>query len=206
MKNKIDKIAELEFNSIVTIKIIEMYDDLKDVFMSDLDETFEMVKESVFNKSESEEVESLLLEVFNKIILTREEFIEKYTNNLSSLKGKLTTSKEVKTDVVKVEPKPEETPLKKVKNPKEEETKVKIPRRYGLLSIRKDIEKQGGVQTPLQRAMIASNDLKNLYVNIDKRLIKDYFTGETNITENEYRMLIKAINTVKYISNQIIKK
>ena len=80
------------------------------------------------------------------------------------------------------------------------------PRRYGKEKIDKDIANQGGIPTPIQRAMLSTNNLKNLFVNISNKLIKDYFTDEPSLTDEDYRKIQAVVTTVERQFKEIIKK
>lgn len=209
MTKTIEKIADLEFNEIATLKLIEMNEDLTSILIGDENTTFADLYEKQATGKLNQEIKTDMVEIFEKIILTKKDLASKYSNILeTSLVNKLVTTKKEKVapkavtkQVVPTTPKVVEKVAKETK-----EDKVEIPRRYGLVAVNEDIAKQGGKPTILQSAMISGNDLKNLYVNVNNRLIKDYFTKESNITDAEYRDLIKAIATIKQIVNPIIKK
>ena len=99
----------------------------------------------------------------------------------------------------------EETPtLEQTKPPvKKEKT---LPRRYGKINIVKDIEKQGGKVTNVQMTALAVNDLKNIYVNLNKRLINDMLTDNPKLTDEDYREIRSAINIVKAKLKNVLKK
>lgn len=209
MTKTIEKIADLEFNEIATLKLIEMNEDLTSLLISDENTTFADLYEKQATSKLNEDTKSDILEIFEKIILTKKDLASKYSNLLEKcLANKLVATKEEKVTPKVVTKQVVPTTPKVIKKVAKEtkEGKVEMPRRYGLVAVNEDIAKQGGKATILQSAMISSNDLKNLYVNVNNRLIKDYFSQESNITDAEYRDLIKAIATIKQIVNPIIKK
>jgi hypothetical protein len=179
MVKTVEKLVDLEYNELVTLGLIEKNEDLSSIFTSEINLSYNVLYTLQKEGKLSEETKSLLLDLFNKVILTRSNFIEAYKNMLSSP----STLKEVST-------KPKKISL--------------IPRRYGKEKIMQDV----GVNkaSSIQRAMLASNDLKNIYVNINNRLIKDYITKENTLTSEDYRDILSAITTLKRLISPIIKK
>jgi hypothetical protein len=80
-----------------------------------------------------------------------------------------------------------------------------VPRRYGKENVERDITIQGGVATPLQRAMLSTNNLKNLYVNMSNKLIREYF-GDAVLTDEDYRKIQSVVTTVERQFKEILKK
>lgn len=79
-------------------------------------------------------------------------------------------------------------------------------RRYGKDKIQKDIKEQGTPATPLQRAMIDLNDVRNLYVKLSDRGIKDLLGGGQNFTEEDCRKISAIVKTFKQQAESIINK
>jgi len=50
------------------------------------------------------------------------------------------------------------------------------------------------------------NDLKNVYVNLNSRLINDMLTTNPKLTDEDYRDIRSAINIVKTKLKDILKK
>jgi hypothetical protein len=110
----------------------------------------------------------------------------------------------VEPDVV-VEPKVV-VESKPIKAPSEAKKEKSIPRRYGKDKILKDVKEQGTPATSLQRAMIDLNDIRNLYVKLSDRAIKDMFGGTENFTEEDCRKITAVIKTFKQQVESLISK
>jgi glycerophosphoryl diester phosphodiesterase len=81
-----------------------------------------------------------------------------------------------------------------------------IPRRYGKEKILKDINKQGGNPTLVQRAMLRVNDLKNIYAVLSSRGIKDMVTGTNTLSDVDCRDIISAITIIERRLDNLLKK
>ncbi len=81
-----------------------------------------------------------------------------------------------------------------------------LPRRYGKDKIQADIEKQGGNPTELQRAMLAVNDLKNIYVNLTARGIKDMLGNTKLLSDSDCRDIVAVVSTVEKKLKEILKR
>ena len=81
-----------------------------------------------------------------------------------------------------------------------------LPRRYGKALISKDIQKQNGKPTNAQLTALEINQLKNIYVNINTRLINDMLTDKPIFTDEDYRDIRSAIDIMKNKLKKIIKK
>lgn len=86
------------------------------------------------------------------------------------------------------------------------EVAKKLPRRYGKDKIEADIEKQGGKPTELQLAMLAVNKLKNIYVNLTARGIKDMVGGTKLLSESDCRDIVAVVSTVEKKLKPILKR
>ena len=95
-------------------------------------------------------------------------------------------------------------PVVKAKSTTKKE--VELPRRYGLRAIEEDIKKQGGKPTSVQRASISVNLLKNAYVNLSNRLIKDMLRDEKILTDEDYRAITSTVNLLLNKLDPILKK
>ena len=99
-----------------------------------------------------------------------------------------------------------ETPIKDIIEDKVSEKKESlVPRRYGKEKITKDIEAQGGKSTPVQRAMLKVNDLKNIYVNLSTRGIKDMIANTDSLSDEDCRKIVSAITTFERQMAEIVK-
>jgi hypothetical protein len=189
MKKTIEKLVDLEYNELVTLGLIEQNEDLNSIFTSEINLPFTTLYQLQVNGKLSEPTKELLVNLFEKVILTRTEFIDKYKRMLTSPP----VVKQTVTDVSGVG-----QFQKKIKK------ESVVPRRYGKEKIMQDIGTEKA--SSIQRAMLASNDLKNMYVNVNNRLIKDYFTKENTLSDVQYREIASAITTLQRLIKPIIKK
>jgi hypothetical protein len=192
MKTEVDKIMDLEYDELITLAVIESDEDLKEIFYDDVKISYNMLltlsKENKLNK----ETKEFIRKIFDKLILINKQLINKYV---------LLAEGESK-NVMKQE---ETQPV--IQEPKEPEKKEKIlPRRYGKMNIVKDIQNQGGKATNAQLAALEVNDLKNIYINLNNRLINDLLTDNPRLNDEDYRDIRSAIKIVKTKMKNILKK
>jgi hypothetical protein len=149
----------------------------------------------------------MITSIFEELISTKEEYAIRYNQLLNT--GEDIQPEPIVETVVEpvieavVEPIVEVKPkaVKVVKVVKEKS----VPRRYGKENVERDITIQGGVATPLQRAMLSTNNLKNLYVNMSNKLIREYF-GDAVLTDEDYRKIQSVVTTVERQFKEILKK
>jgi hypothetical protein len=145
----------------------------------------------------------MITSIFEELICTKEEYAIIYNQYLNS--GDVVEPEKVVEQVVEMV---EVAPVVKIKPIEIKATKVvkekAFPRRYGKENIEKDILKQGSPANSLQRAMLSTNLLKNLYVNMSNKLIKEYF-GNAVLTDEDYRKIQSVVTTVERQFQQILK-
>lgn len=190
-KFEIKKLEDLEYNEIVTIGVIESDVDLTSIFREKINLPFSLLRTMSKKFELTEDIKDTLNAIFNSIILTKKEYISKYKQLGDA-------------DYVYEEPITEQV-IEKLTNNKPKPIKEgALPRRYGKDKIMEDVASQNGVITPIQRAQLAINDIKNCYVQLDKRLIKDAFTDNTKLTDEQYRLIVSLANIVKNQTKIII--
>jgi len=183
MKKEITKIKELEYNELITIGLIESDEDLSTIFMEEVKMPFNMVRTFAKANKLSPETKTLIKDLFDKVILTKDTLINRY-------------------QLMSIQP-TTEAPAEKPIKPK----KVKeLPRRYGKDSIQKDIAKQGGKATSVQLAALELNDLRNIYVKLNARLINDMLTDKPILSIEDYREIRSAISILKNKLKNLLKK
>lgn len=96
-----------------------------------------------------------------------------------------------------------ESPAKKA-NAKEE--KPKLPKHYGKTQIENDIKKQGTPATETQKAMLALNEMRNMYSKLKTRGISDMLAGTDHLSEEDARTIVAVVNTMKKKLNPILGK
>jgi hypothetical protein len=206
MITKVEKILELEYDESVALVVIENNQDLKEIFQDDVKISFNMLYTLSKENKLNEETKEIIKNIFDKIILTSKPLINKYLlfgEKENKFFGKVETPVQETEHVEEVIEKPKEEVNTATKKPKKEKA---LPRRYGKASILKDIEKQGGKANNSQLTALAVNDLKNVYVNLNSRLINDMLTTNPKLTDEDYRDIRSAINIVKTKLKDILKK
>jgi len=176
----ISKLKDLDYNEFVALQVIERDEDLLSMFNEEVTMSFSMVKTLSQKDKLSTETQEYVRELFDKIILTKENLIDWYL--------RLSEGKEIK-------------PVAKIKA-KESDTKdAGLPRRYGKAYIMKDIEAQGGKATNAQLTALAVNDLKNLWVTLQARMVKDMLLEDSEKISAEDLRTIRA--TIKLFKNKV---
>lgn len=88
---------------------------------------------------------------------------------------------------------------------KQEKTK-KYPKWYGKEKVEAEIKANGGVATTQQRGMLAINDLKNTWSQLNALGIKDTLGDTRVISDESWRVLIATVGIMQTKANQIIKE
>ena len=203
MANTIEKLAELEYNELITLGMMEQCGDLREIFTDEIKVPFTMLYSLQKEGKLNDETKKLLVELFENLILTSKDLIGKYQRLMQSPPTPQTESIAV-AEVVEIAV--VEEPIKVIVKDKVSEKKESvIPRRYGKEKITKDIEAQGGVATPVQRAMLKVNDLKNIYVNLSTRGIKDMVANTDSLSDEDCRKIVSAITTFERQMADIVK-
>ena len=73
----------------------------------------------------------------------------------------------------------------------------KTPRRYGKVLIENDILKQNGESTELQKTMLALNDLKSMYINLNGKGTSDRFKGTNKISDADGKTIRAIVRTFR---------
>ena len=215
MAKTVEKIIDLEFDELTTLALIEQNDDLLSIFTDEVKIPFSVLYTLQKENKLSEDTKILIETLFDKIILTSRNLVEKYLRLSNKDFTELKKLDEENVGVILEEINLgstndntiiNEEPINvainnKVSNKKE----TVIPRRYGKEKITKDIEAQGGVATPVQRAMLKVNDLKNIYVNLSTRGIKDMVGGTDSLSDEDCRKIVSAITTFERQMAEIVK-
>jgi len=204
-----EKVADLEYDELTSLYLIETDELLNELFVEKIKTPFNLLYKFIKDGDEllSTETKDYIFELFDKIISTRSNLAERYqhlqttdyVNQKLINKGVIENLEATPVAIPVVEKEPTNVVVK----PKKEK---ELPRRYGAIRVIKDIEKNGGKATPAQRASLNNNELKNLYVKIDKQLIKKMLSSDNNLSDEDCRKISKAINTFKQQIKTIIKK
>jgi hypothetical protein len=199
----VEKIAELEFNELVALNVIEKDEDLCSMFTEDVRLPFSMLyrmsKDNVLN----EDIKELIFDFFDKVISTKKSYVEKYLRVLNSDVENLVPAEVVSQEIPTVA---EIAIVGKPATKKTTSTTKKLPKWYGKEKIVQDIKNQGGVGTNPQLAALANNDLKNIYLTMNNKCINDMLTDTRKLTDEEYRTFKSAVRTIQNVLNPILKK
>ena len=80
------------------------------------------------------------------------------------------------------------------------------PRRYGKLQIQKDIIAQGGDSTELQKTMLALNELKSMYLNLNGKGVSDHYKSTEKLSVAEQRAIRSAVSTFRKMTASALKR
>lgn len=185
----IDIGQEVKFDSYKTLCVIEKDSMISEIFRDENKVEYSLLKTMATQGLINPDTEQLLKSIFEKIILERKALLQMYISvgEVPSITPSLTPSFT-----------PSLTPsVKKEKA---------LPRRYGKNKIEADIKKQGGKPTEEQLAGLRVNELKNIYVNLEARVIKTLLSDDKVLTEEDCRTIRATIDTVKKKLEEILKK
>jgi hypothetical protein len=200
MATTISKLKDLDYDEIVALAVIEKDEDLNEIFTDEVKMSFNMLRTLSKEGKLSKDTQDFIRQLFDKIILTKSNLINKYVL-LAEADGK--TIGIVKTEPVE-EPKPEM--VVEAPKPTKEKKEKELPRRYGKANILKDIANQGGKASNAQLTALAINDLKNIYNNLNARMVNDLLTDKPKLTDEDYRDIRATITIVKNKLKDILKK
>lgn len=215
MAKTVEKIIDLEFDELTTLALIEKNDDLLSIFTDEVKIPFSILYTLQKEGRLNEDTKKLLEILFDKIILTSRNLVEKYLSlsnkdftelkkldkeNVGIILEEINLGGTNDSSIINEEPISEV-----IKDKVSVKKESAIPRRYGKEKITKDIETQGGVATPVQRAMLKVNDLKNIYVNLSTRGIKDMIANTDSLSDEDCRKIVSAITTFERQMADIVK-
>ena len=231
MSKTLTKIKDVEYNELVVLLLLYNNKKLWDIFKDQLKLSIHALITIAKNNGLSYETKEVLESFFNDIILTHSSVLEDYENYLSVYKQKgldKFVSSKVKNEESVTPVTPSEPVVKEVKTEKTaeiiEETKVatstpkevdtakkkpkrKLPRRIGKEAIEKMIAENGGKSTQLHRVMLRINDLKNMYVKLQARGIKEMHVEDGSVlSDDECRTITSAITILEQKVSGILKK
>jgi len=200
MATTISKLKDLDYDEIVALAVIEKDEDLNEIFTDEVKMSYNMLRTLSKEGKLSEGTQDFIRQLFDKVILTKSSLINKYVL-LAEADGK--TIGEVQSVPVE-EPKPEM--VVEAPKPTKEKKEKELPRRYGKANILKDIANQGGKASNAQLTALAINDLKNIYNNLNARMVNDLLTDKPKLTDEDYRDIRATITIVKNKLKDILKK
>jgi hypothetical protein len=201
----VEKIADLDYNELVALNVIEKDEDLCSMFTEDVRLPFSMLYRMSKENTLNEDIKEIIFDFFDKVISTKKNYVEKYLRVLNSDFENLVPAEVVTQEIpVIVEVAPVEKPI--IATKKTLATTKKLPKWYGKEKIVQDIKNQGGVGTNPQLAALANNDLKNIYLTMNNKCINDMLTDTRKLTDEEYRTFKSAVRTIQNVLNPILKK
>lgn len=190
-----EKVAELKYDELTSLYLIETDELLKSIFVEKINTPFNLLYKLNKEGQLSQETKDYIYELFDKVISTRENLADRYQHlQNTDYPNKHIFGNQINEDVLVLDSKPMS---KKTKT---------LPRRYGKENILKDIAKQGFPPTPLQLAMIDIYEVRNLHTKLADRGIKDIFLDSKNYTDEECRKIRAIVKTFKQQVNEIINK
>ena len=170
--------TETKFDLFKTLYLIKTEQELLDVYDMGVDVSIQTTITNAKNNLLSDKTLNYLQDVFTHIILNNPKFLDKYSRVNSSQTLNVTT-------VIPPTPPVELS-----------EKEYPIPRRYGKEKIIADVKKDNRKLTAIERALISCNNIKNIHVNLERRLIHDLFVdredidGDKVLTDGECRDII----------------
>ena len=215
MAIEVAKLKEMDYNTTITLGVIEQDADLKAIFTDDIKLPFNILYKLSEEGTLNDRTKELLAIIFEKLILTKKELINKYLQFANTKGVEINQTKELEIEVEQEEEidngedsivpvKPVVVTHKKTIF-KKEKTGKELPRRYGKEKIIEDVKRQGAA-TPVQRAMLKVNDLKNIYVNLSARGIKDMLGDAGLLSDEDCRKIVSVITIAERQLEDILKR
>jgi len=196
MATEVKKIKNLDYNELITLTLIENDEDLNNIFVDEIKMSYNLLRTLSEEGKLNEKTKDFIKEIFEMIVLTKTNLISKYLNLAKKNGIAIQIIGELDEEESLPEEQPEQEP-EEVPNPKKEPSEGKLPRRYGKASIEKDILAQGGKATNVQLTGLAVNELKNLWVNLSSKMIKELLSGEQVLSDEDYRTIRSTIKMMK---------
>lgn len=190
---------ETNFDLFKTLYLIKTEQELLDVYDMGVDVSIQTTITNAKNNLLNDKTLNYLKDIFTHIILNNTKFLDKY-NRVNSSKQFTNVTNDVTPPTKTIELTEKEYP---------------IPRRYGKEKIIADAKKDNRKLTPIERALISCNNIKNMRVNMERRLIHDLFVDRNDIdgnkilTDSECRDIIAIeelmINKLKILFNKKVR-
>ena len=201
MSYEIKKVAELEYNELVTLAVIENDEDLSSIFSEDVNMSYSLLKTLAQDNKLSDETKEILYDIFEGLILTTQRHANNYVRfGGIPISNGFIKDKPIEVELTKLLETTSEPKLVKVKKER------KISKWYGKERLVKEIAEQGGEANPTQRAMLELNELKNIYSKLLTKGIKDLETGSEILSEEDCRTIESTILILKRRLNKVLNK
>jgi hypothetical protein len=167
MSTKTNVETEVTFDLIKTLMVIESDKDLTEVLRTEYGTEFPLMYAMARDGGMKKKAEKFIRGIFEKLITTKPNYLEKYMG--------IENVNEV---------------LVKDKN-------LALPKWYGKKNIDADIKAQGGKMTEVQRAMLRTNDLKNIFSKLSRKGISDMLGGTEKLSDTDCKTIIASIDTLE---------
>lgn len=192
---KIEKLIELDYDELVSFKVIQKNLDLYETFFDEIPTPLDVIEKNLLNNELSEEIKTLIFDVFDNVILTSNKYIGDYLRILNSDGKPINVVKKTETPIIE-----------SVEEVKKVITKIsdKLPRRYGKEKIIKDVAKQGGKMNNSQLTALALINFKNIYTKLERRVNKNMLTEEKILSDEDLREIRSAFKILENKTKHLI--
>ena len=189
---------ELEFDLAKVLLVIAQNEDLDEVFRGGkITIPYNMLQTMVSNGTFPDEILERAQGVFNHIILGNQKPRTAYI--------KLLKTNSITEEVILPSINPSIEPEEISSELPEDKPTNKLPKHYGKARILKDIEENNG-KSELDLAMLALNDLRNIYAKLKSRCIKDKLNGTKLLTQADCRDILAVVRIAENKLAHILKK
>jgi len=168
MEVKTAKTTEVIFDVCDVLLLVKQHEELMTVLQQKTDQDYKLLYTMAKGGLMSDDLKDYLRGIFQKIVLKQNHLLKEYVK-LQTLKKDVKMGKS-------------ETP----------ET-VTLPKHYGKKKIEEDIKKQGGNATEVQKAMLALNEMRNIYGKLLARGISDMVVDTNKLTEEDCRNIVSMV-------------
>ncbi len=192
---EIEVLEELDYNNLIILKIIERNPELTLIFLKNINVPFDELYEMVENNTLTEDIIEVFNGILDSIIVTSEKYISHYKEFYAQTNQYKVTAPTPTSTVT-------ETPVK------DKPIIVKKPRRFGLEKVKEEIRANGGKATLRQTVQMELNDVKNLNVRLNNKVIRDMFnlTDEEIDNDPDYLAIISLARIFKNKTRKILDK
>lgn len=210
MGKTLSKIKDVEYNELVTLVLLYKEKRLWNIFKDELKLPINTLITLAKNNGLSSSSKDTLTSIFEEVISIDSTILSKYETllkNSAELENDVTDSEPTNNEVVVEKTADIVADIKPVETkPEKKKVNRKLPRRMGKEAIEKMIAESGGKSNQVQRAILVTNELKNLYVRLNSKLIKELFGVENTMTDEEYNSIRATITIIKNKIEPILKK
>lgn len=175
MEVKTASATEVTFDMCDVLVLIKQHDELMEVLSKKTTQEYKMLYTMARGGLMNDDLKDYLRGIFQKIIMKQNHLLQEY----------------VKIQTLKTHVKMENT-----------ET-VSLPKHYGKKKIEEDIKNQKGGATEVQKAMLALNDMRNIYSKLLARGISDMVIDTEKLSEEDCRAIVSMVERLKAQFNKV---